>query len=184
MHEDKLKVDLRSFEKQKRQQKIIIRDLSMIHHPLSSESSSGGKARASESSSGCGAASWSQSSKSSISSRMSKAPKAEVIHQKMPVSKNLSCQKGKISSIPKCLNKIFIYIIHSGVPGLQTRGKANEHQCHLNQRDCANTQHWSTSGCHKLFYCSSAAMWTKRSARPSSEGLKFFWIDNDPPSPI
>ena len=62
-----------------------------------------------------------------------------------------------------------------GVPGLQTRGKTNEHHCHPDQRDCPNRQHWSTPGCHKFSYCSSTAMWTKRSSRPASVCPKSSW---------
>ena len=80
MHEDKMKVDMRTFDKQKRQQKNMIRDLSMIHQPFSSRNQARASSRSSR---GSGAASWSQSSESSISSRRSIAPKAEVIHQKM-----------------------------------------------------------------------------------------------------
>ena len=39
MREDKLKVDMRTFDKQKRQHKLLIRDLTMIHQPPFSGSS-------------------------------------------------------------------------------------------------------------------------------------------------
>ena len=85
MREDKLKVDMRTFDKQKRQHKLLIRDLTMIHQPPFSGSS--GQSRCSGRVSSASMISTmsevfvNKSHSTDFSKQMN--PKAEVIHKRI-----------------------------------------------------------------------------------------------------
>ena len=85
MREDKLKVDMRTFDKQKRQHKLLIRDLTMIHQPAFSGSSgqSRGSGRVSSASmiSTMSEVFVNKSHSTDFSKQMN--PTAEVIHKRI-----------------------------------------------------------------------------------------------------
>ena len=139
-----MKVDMRTFDKQKRQHNLLISDLTMIHQPPFSGSS--GQSRCSGRVSSASMISTmsevfvNKSHSTDFSKQMN--PTAEVIHKRITLHHVL-----RTGGTGGTLPNISDYL---GEPGLQTRGKANEHHCHLNQRDCPSPQHWLTPGCHKL----------------------------------